>query len=175
MVTDAFDHVKKVLKPLPHDGRSASSSIPRQLGNNDYTAVCIWLNNFGITSVQKSTVMDAVQAVCAQQTFNPLMDYFRGIQKQYPKDGKLLDDWMYRFLGVNASNETERKYVTAVSRLMLIQAVARAKKPGCKADSVIVLEGEPGTGKSTALRVLFRMSTSEISCHTWRLKMLVVT
>jgi predicted P-loop ATPase len=99
--------------------------------------------------------MDAVQAVCAQQTFNPLMDYFRGIQKQHPEDDKLLDDWMCRFLGVNASNEAERKYITAVSRLMLIQAVARAKKPGCKADSVIVLEGEQGTGKSTALRVLF--------------------
>ena len=154
-VNDAFDRVKKVLKPLPHDGRSASSFIPRQLVDNDYTVVCIWLNDFGITSVQKSTVMDAVQAVCAQQTFNPLMDYFRGIQKQYPEDDKLLDDWMCRFLGVNASNEAERKYITAVSRLMLIQAVARAKKPGCKADSVIVLEGEQGTGKSTALRVLF--------------------
>mgnify|MGYP006089159805 CR=1 FL=1 len=154
-VTDTFDRVKKVLKPLPHDGRSASSFIPRQLVDNDYTVVCIWLNDFGITSVQKSTVMDAVQAVCAQQTFNPLMDYFRGIQKQYPEDDKLLDDWMCRFLGVNASSEDERQYITAVSRLMLIQAVARAKKPGCKADSVIVLEGEQGTGKSTALRILF--------------------
>ena len=154
-VTDTFDRVKKVLKPLPHDGRSASSFIPRQLVDNDYTVVCIWLNDFGITSVQKSTVIDAVQAVCAQQTFNPLMDYFRGIQKQYPEDDKLLDDWMCQFLGVNASNEDERKYITAVSRLMLIQAVARAKKPGCKADLVVVLEGEQGTGKSTALRVLF--------------------
>ncbi len=154
-VTDAFDRVKKVLKPLPRDGLSAISFIPRQLVDNDYTAVCIWLNDFGITSVQKSTVIDAVQAVCAQQTFNPLMDYFRGIQKQYPEDDKLLDDWMCRFLGVKVSSEDERKYITAVSRLMLIQAVARAKKPGCKADSVIVLEGQQGTGKSTALRVLF--------------------
>ena len=154
-VNDAFDRVKKVLKPLPNDGQSASGFMPRQLVDNDYTAVCIWLNNFGITSVQKSTVMDAVQAVCAQQTFNPLMDYFRGVQKQHPEDDKLLDDWMCRFLGVKVSNEAERKYITAVSRLMLIQAVARAKKPGCKADSVIVLEGQQGTGKSTALRVLF--------------------
>jgi len=140
---------------LPHDGRSASSFIPRQLVDNDYTVVCIWLNDFGITSVQKSTVIDAVQAVCAQQTFNPLMDYFRGIQKQYPEDDKLLDDWMCRFLGVNASSEDERQYITAVSRLMLIQAVARAKDPGCKADLVVVLEGEQGTGKSTVLRELF--------------------
>ena len=154
-VNDAFDRVNKVLKPLPNYGQTASGFMPRQLVDNDYTVVCIWLNDFGITSVQKSTVMDAVQAVCAQQTFNPLMDYFRGIHEQYPEDDKLLDDWMCRFLGVNASNEAERKYITAVSRLMLIQAVARAKKPGCKADSVIVLEGEQGTGKSTALRVLF--------------------
>ena len=99
-VNDAFDRVKKVLKPLPNDGQSASGFMPRQLVDNDYTAVCIWLNDFGITSVQKSTVIDAVQAVCAQQTFNPLMDYFRGIQEQYPEDDKLLDDWMCRFLGV---------------------------------------------------------------------------
>jgi len=154
-VTDAFERVKKVLKPLPHDGRSTSSFIPRQLVDNDYTAVCVWLNDFGITSVQKSTVIDAVQAVCAQQTFNPLMDYFRRIQKLYPADDNLLDGWMCQFLGVNVSSEDERKYITAVSRLMLIQAVARAKKPGCKADSVIVLEGEQGTGKSTVLRKLF--------------------
>ena len=154
-VTDAFDRVKKVLKPLPRDGLSSISFIPRQLMDNDYTAVCIWLNDFGITSVQKSTVIDAVQAVCAQQTFNPLMDYFRGIQKLYPANDNLLDGWMCQFLGVNVSSEDERKYITAVSRLMLIQAVARAKEPGCKADSVIVLEGEQGTGKSTALRVLF--------------------
>jgi len=154
-VTDAFDRVKKVLKPLPRDGLSSISFIPRQLVDNDYTAVCIWLNDFGITSVQKSTVIDAVQAVCAKQTFNPLMDYFRGIQKLYPANDNLLDGWMCQFLGVNVSSEDERKYITAVSRLMLIQAVARAKEPGCKADSVIVLEGEQGTGKSTALRVLF--------------------
>ena len=55
------------------------------------------------------------------------MDYFRGIQKQYPEDDKLLDDWMCQFLGVNASSEDERKYITAVSRLMLIQAVAELK------------------------------------------------
>jgi predicted P-loop ATPase len=83
------------------------------------------------------------------------MDYFRGIQKLYPANDNLLDGWMCQFLGVNVSSEDERKYITAVSRLMLIQAVARAKEPGCKADSVIVLEGEQGTGKSTALRVLF--------------------
>ena len=154
-VTDTFDHVKKVLKPLPHDGYSKADFKPRQLVDNDYTKVCIWLNDHGIISVQKSTVIDAVQAVCAQQTFNPLDDYFRHIQKLHSKDDDLLDSWMTQFLGVQTQSDDDHTYVTAVSRLMLIQAVARAKKPGCKADSVIILEGEQGTGKSTALRILF--------------------
>ena len=154
-VTDTFDHVKKVLKPLPHDGYSKADFKPRQLVDNDYTKVCIWLNDHGIISVQKSTVIDAVQAVCAQQTFNPLDDYFRHIQKLHSTDDDLLDSWMTQFLGVQTQSDDDHTYVAAVSRLMLIQAVARAKKPGCKADSVIILEGEQGTGKSTALRILF--------------------
>ena len=154
-VTDVFDHVKKVLKPLPHDGYSKADFKPRRLVDNDYTQVCIWLNDFGIISVQKSTVIDAVQAVCAQQTFNPLDDYFRHIQKLHSADDDLLDSWMTQFLGVQTESDDDHTYVTAVSRLMLIQAVARAKDPGCKADSVIILEGEQGTGKSTALRILF--------------------
>ena len=36
----------------------------------------------------------------------------------------------------------------------MIQAVARALNPGCKADSVPILEGNQGIGKSTALRIL---------------------
>ena len=60
-----------------------------------------------------------------------------------------------RFLGVETSTEDQRRYVEAVSRLSLIQAVARVFEPGCKADSVVILEGSQGTGKSTCLSILF--------------------
>ena len=101
--------------------------------------VCIWLNHFGMTATQKPTVIDAVYAACAQQSFNSLADYLNHVQKRYPANDCLLDTWMTQFMGVKPQDSDELAYVTAVSRLFLIQAVARAKAPGCKADSVVIL------------------------------------
>ena len=61
---------------------------------------------------------------------------------------------MERYLGAKPGSPEERQYIEAVSRLSLVQAVARALDPGCKADSVPILEGGQGIGKSTAIRVL---------------------
>jgi len=42
----------------------------------------------------------------------------------------------------------------AIGRKMLIAAVRRARKPGCKFDYIIVFEGLQGTGKSSVLCIL---------------------
>jgi hypothetical protein len=46
-------------------------------------------------------------------------------------------------------------YATAVARMFFIGAIARVFEPGCKVDTMPVLEGAQGTFKSTSLRVLF--------------------
>ena len=60
-----------------------------------------------------------------------------------------LDHWLSRYCGAE-----DNVYVREVSRCWLLGAVARAYKPGCKFDFCLVLEGEQGIGKSTALEIL---------------------
>ena len=61
-----------------------------------------------------------------------------------------IDTWLINYGG---ANDTE--YVRAVGALVLIAAVRRVRKPGCKFDEMLVLENpEQGTNKSSALQVL---------------------
>lgn len=96
---------------------------------------------------KKSDVADEMLAEARRRTHDPLTDYLQGLKW----DGvPRLDTWLYEYLGT-----PQTEYARAVGRKFLIGAVARALRPGCKMDTMLVLEGEQGTGKSTALRYLF--------------------
>ena len=74
------------------------------------------------------------------------------ILNQPPWDGqKRLDSWLMTHMGAEPS-----PYVSRVGRLWLISAMARAFRPGvaCKVDTVLILRGAQGVGKSTMLRDL---------------------
>lgn len=58
------------------------------------------------------------------------------------------------FLMSEGMGSEENSYTEAVGRCWLISMVARVFQPGCKVDTVPVLEGSQGAGKSTALRIL---------------------
>ena len=48
----------------------------------------------------------------------------------------------------------DNQFNRAIGRLFLIAAVRRVRKPGCKFDTVIVLESPEGKNKSSAVREL---------------------
>ena len=93
-----------------------------------------------------STIHEAVRAVAQTNQVDVLRDYLEGLQW----DGKeRIGAWLYHAIGTEWN-----ALVEAYSRKFLIQAVARALSPGCQADSVLVLVGSQGAGKSTMFRTL---------------------
>ena len=89
----------------------------------------------------------ALQVTVDGRRFNPLRDYVLGLPEWdgTPRVDTILTD----YLGAE-----DVPYTRAVTRKTLVGAVKRVLEPGCKFDTVLVLDGAPGIGKSTLLRKL---------------------
>jgi len=104
-----------------------------------------WLQQAGLHA-DISVVVQGVQAVAAEHPFHPVRDYLEAMHWDgHPR----LDRWLTFYLGVEDS-----AYARAAGSRWMISAVARIFRPGCKADCALILEGEQGLKKSTALRIL---------------------
>lgn len=89
----------------------------------------------------------ALGIVTDNRRFNPLRDFVKGLPEWdgVPRVDTLLID----YLGAE-----DNAYVRAVTRKTLVGAINRVLTPGCKHDTVLVLDGKPGIGKSTLLNKL---------------------
>lgn len=75
--------------------------------------------------------------------FNDVRNYLNGLQWDgYPR----LDTLLIEYLGAK-----DTPYTRAVTRKAFTAAVARAMDPGCKYDTMLILSGKQGLGKSTLL------------------------
>jgi len=121
--------------------------VPAEWTPNHDTLTTEWLHHQGIF-VSVDVTGQAVEAVARERPFHPVRAYL----KDLIWDGKhRLETWLPEYLGVDPS-----PYAAAVGSRWMISAVARVFEPGCKADCCLILEGEQGIRKSTALRVLAR-------------------
>jgi predicted P-loop ATPase len=94
-----------------------------------------------------SDVLPAVMRHARENAFHPVRDYLNGLEW----DGvQRLDRWLQSCMGA-----TDTAFTRMVGRKTLIAAVARAFKPGCKVDTVLILEGPQGIKKSSAIAALF--------------------
>lgn len=92
------------------------------------------------------TLISGIQAAAFRNPKHPVQTYLNGLCW----DGAdRLDDWLITY-----AEASDSPYSRAISRKTLIAAVARIMNPGCKADHVLVLEGEQGIGKSGIIRAL---------------------
>lgn len=92
-------------------------------------------------------MIEAALLVAAEaNTFHPVRNYLRGLTwDEEPR----LDCWVANYLGGEMT-----PYARAAGAAFMIGLVARVMLPGCKLDTMPVLEGKQGHFKSTALEAL---------------------
>jgi predicted P-loop ATPase len=141
---DAFA-MQTVMAAAPPWERS-KPRIARPWTEHDDLLATNWLQQNDI-GVPVSIVQQGIEAVARDATYHPIVDYLDGLQF----DGEeRLGSWLTDYLGA-----APNAYHSAVGKVMLIGAVARIFRPGCKNDLVPILEGKQGAKKSTAMRTLF--------------------
>lgn len=96
----------------------------------------------------KDLVRDGIYQAAADHAFHPPRAYFNQIQW----DGTpRLHNWLTYYLGAESQPP---EYLKIVGTYWMMGGVARIMRPGCKMDHMLVLEGEQGIFKSTALATL---------------------
>ena len=100
---------------------------------------------YGITG--KDRISDAMSLCCYANKINAVQDYL----KEMPEwDGvSRVETLFIEYLGA-----ADNPYTRAVTKKSLVAAVARAMNPGIKYDTMPILAGPQGMGKSTLLRLL---------------------
>ncbi len=118
----------------------------RDITDADAVELAMFLHLDMRVGYSSGTCAEALIAEAHQRPIDRVVDYLSDLTW----DGRVrLETWITDYLGAEMNG-----YVAVVGRAWPISAVARALKPGCKADSMLVLEGPQGVGKSSALMAL---------------------
>jgi len=102
---------------------------------------------FGLDFTEKH-IRDAVVTLCNEHQFDPVVDMLAEAEANWDKVERL--DRM----AVDHFNAEDTPLNRACVRKTMIAAVARARQPGCKFDTVLVMESPEGWNKSSAWAVL---------------------
>ncbi|MDE1468823.1 hypothetical protein EUCA11A_21340 [Eubacterium callanderi] len=128
------------------DGIDARDGLPWEQmkggwNDSDNAALKVYLSNkYGIYSPTKTK--DAILAVAAERSYHPIKEYLDHLPEWDGTD-------RVETLLIDYFNATDNSYTRAVTRKMMVAAVTRIYQPGTKFDSVLILNGPQGIGKST--------------------------
>ena len=101
----------------------------------------------------RGIILDAFSEVLLSTGYHPIKDYLNGLVWD---EAKRLDTMLVEYFGAE-----DNEYTRTVTRKTLVAAVARVMEPGVKFDTMLVLIGPQGIGKSTLWRKLARAYFSD--------------
>lgn len=140
----AYNEIRReigIAKSLPWE----ADPPPRVITDTDISNTVRWLERNGMTPTASSCLAQ-IAAVAGLNSVNPIKEYLSRIQwdgveriREFPRE---------------ELHSPENDIFGVFMVKWMVSAVARIFKPGCKADCMIILEGDQGTMKSTLLRFL---------------------
>lgn len=146
---DVFQCKMRVSPDLPWDEFTRPTEPQPFWTDEDAVRMSAWMHRDWHGRRFEPTKSDCEQAamiVARNHDVHPLRDYLSSLEW----DGTpRLCSWLARYLGAE-----DAEYTRMVGPWWLISAVARIMAPGCKVDTVPILEGKQGARKSTALKIL---------------------
>lgn len=121
-------------------------SAPRGKLTDEHVAyVRQWMRQHHHVDWNREAAWDGIALAAAQHRYHPVQRYLEGLEWDgVPRVGSWVNTY---FPGTEMPD-------MPIGGWWLISAVARAMRPGCQADHMLVLEGPQGAGKSTAASIL---------------------
>lgn len=158
----AFDEFARrvvMVKRPAWEAEDGTDWTSRSLSDNDSVLATAWLETRGVC-LNAPTVHSAAVAAANFSPFNPAIDW---LDAQKWDHEPRLDKWLSYYLGAY-----DTAYTRSVGRKWWIGAAARIMRPGCKMDTMLILEGDQGIRKSAAAKIIGTFSgvsyyTDEIS------------
>ena len=151
------DHLILML-PVPGMKTPKTTFRPRPLGDDDFVHALSWFNRNGFPRAKKEIIVDCIEAVAKETVLSPIRHYLEELEGKGTWDQtKRLPRLFQQYFGTvedAGAPDTDTEYLAAIAVKFMIAAVARMMSPGCKVDTMLVLEGAQGVGKSSAARIL---------------------
>lgn len=145
---DVFSDTYQLMRTPPpiEDALPLGGDYPRAFSRADTVALQSYFQMRWPARWARDTIEDAMLLSAALTQWHPVRAFLDGLAW----DGvPRLDGWLHRAFGA-----PDDAYHAAVGSKVLIAAVRRVRRPGCKFDNVLVIEGKQGQRKSWVFRVL---------------------
>jgi hypothetical protein len=138
-----------------------------EISDDEYRRLYAWAvadpktqDGLGLKTITPAQVRDAVSLVAGKRKYNPL----EAMVTQVPHDKTpRIETFFEDYLGAGPTQSThpdphafalQRRYIRKASWIFFMLAVARAVEPGHRQDTMIILTGAQGVGKTSLLRTL---------------------
>jgi predicted P-loop ATPase len=157
-----FTGAMEVATQFPPNGKPAEGYRPFN-EPGDLLEAMLWFQNERYPTASKNLVWDVLLIAAHRNAYHPVRDYLDSLRWDgVHRVGRLFEHYFNGSVHAKDKPSKEERehtdrmvaYHEHTSTCFMVAAVARIRAPGCKADTVPVLTGPQGLGKSRAIRAL---------------------